>query len=46
MEIQVRRDIVDLAIERRPRIITFIVQAQYRRGYACQGRRTTLNIRK
>jgi hypothetical protein len=44
MEIQVRRDIVDLAIERRPRIITFIVQAQYRRGYACQGRRTTLNI--
>ena len=45
VESQVWRDVVDLAMERGPCVITLIVRAQHRRGYACQGRHSALQRR-
>lgn len=42
VESEVWRDVINLAMERGPCVITLVVCAQHRRGYACQGRHSAL----
>jgi hypothetical protein len=42
VEGEVRRDVINLAVERGPCVITLVMCAQHRRGYARQGRHSAL----